>query len=229
MAWQLMSSRTWVLKTIKHSYETETRAYPLPNFTASHGTRGESKENSASVANSVQRTKATVHDYARNNHWDYFITLTYNPKKVDNTDMKEVLATFQKFARWLRSNGNKYLAIPEYHKDGKKIHLHALVQGDLSLTRTDKTTESGQVIYNLDNWAYGFTTAIKIGETVQDGLRLASYVCKYMTKDLTTHFDKKRFWASKGLKKPKTVSVKVVDHETIDAIQWTYDSVTKIV
>lgn len=224
MAWQNMSNKSWTLKTIKHKYETETRAYLKHNGPTSIGIRGESQNKEHSLAQSITRTKSVVHDYARNNHWDYFITLTFNPKKVDSTDKKEVLETFQTFSRWLRKNGNKYLAIPEYHKDGKKIHLHCLVQGSLPLTATELQTSAGQVIYNLDNWEYGFTTAIKIGETVDDGLRLASYVCKYMTKDLTTIFNQKRFWASNGLNRGQVISVRLVDQETINLIPWTYDS-----
>lgn len=151
---------------------------------------------------SVNRTINTLYDLARSNSWEYFVTLTFNPDKVDSFDYNVVT---KKLSNWLivlrRNNPEvRYLGVPERHKSGR-YHFHFLF-ADVNFTLIDsgKTTDKGLPIYNIGNYKWGFSTAIKVYDT--DGI--GKYICKYITKDLCFNTkDKKRYWRSKNLNLPK--------------------------
>lgn len=112
---------------------------------------------------SLKRAKDKIQDIVLCNSFDYFVTLTFNPKKVDSYDVEEVKRVVK---NWL-NNGVKrrnfaYIAIPEYHKSGR-IHIHALMSGNLQLEESGKC-HNGKIIYNLSDWSdnYGFCTAIPV-------------------------------------------------------------------
>lgn len=151
----------------------------------------------------MNRAVNQLYDLARANHFDWFITLTLDPKMVDRTDYSECSIAVRLFTKRLQRNGNKWLIVPELHKDGKSYHFHGLIQGDLDLThwRGD--------VYNLNNFEFGYTTAMKIN----DPQRVATYIAKYLTKDIAVPKGKKCFWASRALVKP---TVEYVDMPELD-------------
>jgi RNA binding exosome subunit len=149
------------------------------------------------VESSRNRTVQNIYGIARANKWDWFITLTINPKKLDSSNYGEVT---KKASQWLKdlrkrkSPNMVYILVPELHNDGKKWHIHGLISNcdELDFKETD-IEKNGKVIYNLDNWKYGFSTATKI----EHSGKASSYITKYITKELcerTPH--KKRYWAS---------------------------------
>lgn len=166
-----------------------------------------------SISESIARTKRTIKDYARNNDFDYFVTLTINPKEYDSFSLESVYKMFDNFAHKLRRrHDNKmldfaYLVVPEVQNETTQgIHLHGYIKGDLNLKiAKDKDNKNikyrGKQVYNVLDWPYGFSTAVKIGNSIDDTLRCSSYITKYVTKELLLQFNKKRFWVSKGLKK----------------------------
>lgn len=102
---------------------------------------------------------------------------------------------------WLQNlvarNGFQYVFCPEYHADGEAIHFHGLCSGDLSLEDSgtvyckgfDKPVSvekalriglSGETVYNLKNWKYGFSTVLKLDGQKE---RTAVYLTKYIVKD----------------------------------------------
>lgn len=143
-------------------------------------------------SNNLKRAVNQVYDLARSNHFDWFITLTLDPKRVDRSNYDECAMLVRLFTDRLRHNGNKWLIVPELHSDGKSYHFHGLVQGDLDLTHW-----KGEV-YNLNNFEFGYTTAMKI----KDPQRVATYIAKYLTKELSVPKGRKCFWASRSLAKP---------------------------
>lgn len=66
------------------------------------------------------------------------------------------------------------------------------MQGDLDLTHW-----KGEV-YNLNNFEFGYTTAMRI----KDPQRVATYIAKYLTKDISVPKGRKCYWASRSLAKP---------------------------
>lgn len=152
------------------------------------------------------------------NEWKYFLTLTFNDDVVDASDVEKVT---EKTQSWLKNQtyriGVGYLLVPEYHKKDKRIHMHALINGDLKVESSgtykvkdikkpvsEETIKRYKIaserilypVFNCNSWKYGFSTAI---EVYGNPNRLACYVLKYMTKDSSNIF-KKSYWCSKNLK-----------------------------
>lgn len=142
--------------------------------------RNYNKTDNQTRSDSIKRGIDKIYDIAMCNDFDYFITFTLDSKKVDRYDYNEIC---KKLKNWL-NNGTKrynlkYLIVPELHKDGA-VHFHGLVSGFFDLLDSGKFTASGQPIFNLKNWHYGFTTCIPLyGERSA----VARYICKYITKD----------------------------------------------
>ena len=53
-------------------------------------------------------------------------------------------------------------------------------------------------MYNVRNFKYGHTTATRIS----DPTRAATYIAKYLTKDIQVPKGRKRYWASRNLRRP---------------------------
>jgi len=169
-----------------------------------YGVRGESTNAEHSEETSIARTKATIRDYSLANGFDFFVTLTFDTKKVDSKNIDDVLRNTQKFTRYLRGNDMQYLIVPEYHKDKKKVHLHALIKCNgnvqaLQLEPTQFTHSNGKPIFNVKAWRFGWSTAISIGRTELDVLKVSNYIVKYLTKETISLFNKKRYWSSQSL------------------------------
>lgn len=134
-----------------------------------------------SFKRSKRRARTMVFDLAMcNPGLDMFLTLTLDKTKIDRYDYNQVVS---KLNRWLdnmvRRKGFKYVMVAEYHKDGA-IHFHALANSAaLTLTNSGKKDKQRHVIYNVDNWKFGFTTATRCyGERAA----ACKYMCKYITK-----------------------------------------------
>lgn len=139
----------------------------------------------------MSRAIQKVYDLARSNNFDWFVTTTFNPALVNRYDYDSCADIMVKFTRILRDDGNGYLFVPEQHQDGA-FHMHGLISGDLDLTHW-----KGDV-YNLNDFKWGFTTATPI----KDRKRVSSYIAKYLTKQIVVPKGRKRYWASRALKKP---------------------------
>ena len=105
----------------------------------------------------------------------------------------------------------KYLCVPEKHQSGR-YHFHGLFAnvGQLDFISSGHYDGTGHEIFNIGNYKLGFSTAVRIGDTLQDSARVSQYLAKYITKDLTeATFGKKRFWASRNLDLPKEYIVEM--------------------
>lgn len=149
---------------------------------------------------SANRSKNNLYRIARSNNWDYFITLTFDRNKVDSTDYIECQKKVKVYFNNLKKRGNpdiKYLIVPELHKDGKHYHFHGLVANcpNIKLVDSGHKDNNKNIIYNIDSWSFGFTTATKIKDTA----RVSSYIGKYITKDLCNSTKgQHRYYASKN-------------------------------
>lgn len=160
----------------------------------------ENKRKAESVRVSASRCKNNLYYIARSNVWEWFVTLTIAPSdRIDRYDYDECSAKVRKWFNHLKERKAPdlyYLIVPEQHKDGA-WHYHALIGGADGLTFVDSghvDKDSGEMIWNFEDWKYGFSTATK----VQSTQRVSSYISKYITKDLCRATKgKHRFWASK--------------------------------
>lgn len=169
-----------------------------------------------SLQTSVARTKQKIYDYAKANsdEFMFFVTLTFDPNKVNSFDYSLVTS---KMTNWLRNIRKKipslkYIGVPEQHKSGR-FHFHFLMS-DISAILIDSghKTKEGMIIYNLEAYKLGFSTAT----VIQDRERVSNYLSKYITKDLALQTKgKKRYWHSKGLSLPQESLDLIPDIEDI--------------
>lgn len=166
----------------------------------------------------VFEVKRKLHDYALNNEFDRFWTLTFDPKLTDSDDELR----FDLMAKWLKTQRQKakrknlefrYIFIPEYHpgtgENGHTVHWHGVTGGYHSTLVDSGVKHKGTKVYNCTDWPYGFTTVSK----VRSKARVSNYIQKYLTKDFVNspvRKGKKKYWNSKNLKLPKQ---KLVDSQ----------------
>lgn len=155
-----------------------------------------------SILASVARTKNTIYQLARSEKWEYFITLTFSPDFVDSYDYDNVV---EKLTNWLNNIKKRvatelaYVIVPELHKSGR-YHFHGLIKNinGLKLVDSGHRTNQDAVIYNIENYKLGFSTATKI----VDSAKACGYFTKYITKDLCCLTkNKKRYWASRNIER----------------------------
>lgn len=164
-----------------------------------------------SIRQSRARSINAIYDIARSNLWEWFVTFTFNPKKIDRYDYSECS---KKLSIWFNHTRRicpdmVYLVVPEQHKDGA-FHFHGLFSGIdyLPFTFSGKLDKQGRAIYNIGSYKWGFTTATKVG----DSAKASSYLCKYVTKDLcAVTAGKKRYWASKNVKRPEIIELDIME------------------
>lgn len=160
-----------------------------------------------SLKKSVAKSRAKVYDLAIMNEWDWFITLTFDPKKVNSHDYELVSKKLSKWLNNMRLNNPdmKYIIVPEKHKSGA-YHFHGLMSS-LNAQIFDLTgliDSTGRDIYNIGNYKLGFTTATKIGNNEF----AVKYVSKYITKEtVQVSKNKRKYWHSKNLELPKTYTL----------------------
>jgi hypothetical protein len=178
-----------------------------------------------SLYSSLNRTRSALYMYARQCNWEYFITLTYSPDKIESR--YDFSLCMKKAHKWIdnckqrKAKDLLYLLVPEQHKDGA-WHIHGLLCNTTGLTFTDSGKRfDGKIVYNLDDWKLGFSTATKVTDTY----KVSNYITKYITKDLCAITPgKQRYFVSKSIPKPKTFTA-LMDPDEVDSfIQEVADS-----
>ena len=185
----------------------------------------EKKKKLDNLTRSFRRTRSALYMYARQCVWEYFITLTYSPDKIENR--YDFSLCMKKANNWIKNCRNRkskdllYLFVPEQHNDGA-WHIHGLLCNTTGLTFTDSGKRyDGKIVYNLDDWELGFSTATRVTDTY----KVSNYVTKYITKDLCAVTPgKQRYFVSKTIPKPKTFTA-LIDPDEVDSfIQEVADS-----
>ena len=174
------------------------------------GKRGQSLNREKSINQSMARAREKIYGYIMANDWEYWVTQTFNKEAIDRYNLDEIMKKYNRRLKYLKTKYNnlKWLIVPEQHKDGA-WHMHKLVSGipkdRLKYTGCDYNGDKKKPIYNwLDTADYGFNEYIYIGSCEpKEKVIIANYIRKYMTKDLATErFNRKKYWASKGLAEP---------------------------
>lgn len=195
------------------------------------------KKNVEPRYDSIKRAKDRIFDYTFSNTFDYFFTGTIDPKKYNSSDSSALLLPLQ---NWLKNRvrrlGLRYILVAERHKSGR-IHFHGLLGGDNSLNLVDSGTKKykgykkpmkdytavrkglnpalGQIIYNMPDWKFGFTTCVKL---FGDPINVSYYITKYIVKDCKKIFGK-FFWHSFNLRKP-IVTYDNVDYFEVETAEY---------
>lgn len=160
------------------------------------------KNNDDNIRRSADRAKQKIYEIARNGRWDWFVTLTFNPDKVNRYDYNECS---KKVSDWLsnirrKSPDMKYIFVPEQHKDGA-YHFHGLMSDLFDVVITDSGHKvKGDIIFNLDSYKFGWSTMTR----VKQNDAVVKYLTKYITKELIGAVKgKKKYWCSRNVERPK--------------------------
>lgn len=185
---------------------------------------GKGKKNTAGntykLDSSLSRTKSKIFELAMCNDWEYFVTLTLNPKYHDRKDLnnyKRKLSTWVKNYNRLHKTEIKYLLIPEEHKDAS-WHMHGLIMGlpiehmqefnideKLPLKMLSEIA-NGNTLYNWPAYAkaFGYLSISKI----RNAESVSKYITKYITKNLLktrVSLNDHLYYASHGLKRAEII------------------------
>lgn len=188
------------------------------------------------LARSVRRARSKLRDYARSNQFAYFVTLTLSPDLA--ADRYDIGTTVKQIRSWLdnrcRRYGLIYVLVPEHHKDGA-IHFHGFINAALPVVdsgtisnggkprrprserqRADLLASGWHVVYNLPDWKFGFSTAIKL---YGDREKAIGYVCKYVGKEMSANGGKigGRWYYSGGALQRPSVSACDLDYDQLAA------------
>lgn len=172
------------------------------------------------ISNSLSRSRSTVWALAYCNPWEYFCTFTIDGSKHNRYDLRSIYASFAKWINNFNSRSGctiRYLIIPEPHKDGA-WHFHGLLSGlpeshltPFSLENNIPLRLKSMIIEDrqIFNWLaysqrFGFVTL----EPIIDLERCASYLTKYITKELhhsCIELNHHVFYCSHGLKRGERI------------------------
>lgn len=128
------------------------------------------------------------------------------------TDLEKTKAAWARFMRLLDRAGAKfrYIAVPEFHASGEHIHIHVALHG---FARVDLLRRCWQIALGGKGSERGaespgnvdIKSQFKKGQLKEARCAgIAGYLSKYITKGFEQHyhFNKKRYWASRGIKLP---------------------------
>lgn len=175
-------------------------------------------EDGNKLDNNISRAKSKIFEYAYCNDWDYFITLTIDPEKLDRYDLQTYIKKLGQFiSNYKKNHGSKiwYLLVPEKHKDGA-YHLHGLVSG--ILPKHLERNRFGYLDFPLYRERFGFISM----SPVRDHEAVSKYITKYVTKEfLDSEKGANSYYCSKGLKRSEVLyRVPDVDHTVFT---WDYE------
>lgn len=164
---------------------------------------------------SFARAKSVFFDVVMSNEWDYFVTLTLDPKKYDRHDLSTWRKDLNQWFRDLRKKGLdiSYAFVPERHKDGA-WHIHGLLRcpqlwdylqpfekGKHPQKLVDGTLEKQWRWWPEYQERFGFGSF----SPIVNHEACCRYVCKYITKDMArvnASLNSQLYTCSVGLKRP---------------------------
>ena len=206
--------RGWV--KIKRINENEFSVYKVPNIKGFSGRPYSSNEGIASNSTKSRFTARNrlIEIIKANTDFCYFFTGTFDPKKWDRSNFRELHSSL---TRWLRRRGIKYILVPEPHKDGS-IHFHGffdssvepyLAEFDIKHKLPNKIKQAlkeDREILNCPEYAkmFGWVSI----ERVRNLEACAVYTAKYVSKSFdneNARFSYHRYFCSKGLKRPEFI------------------------
>ena len=157
---------------------------------------------------SLYRAKSKILDYAKNNIFNYFFTLTIDNKKCDITKDFEIAFEIRKFFNNFKTrydNNFRFILVREYGKKNNRLHFHGLLYIENKDYLKRCSSRSLGTYYRFENLfkRFGANSLIFIYDYT---IKCAMYVSKYITKtDTKKGAFYSNYWCSRGLKTSKTL------------------------
>lgn len=169
---------------------------------------------------SIKRSRDKIMDIVvQNPQLKLFITGTFSSKKVDRENIDLCVKKIRNWLEYMRKlYALEYIIVPEYHTNGKAIHIHGVISDVLPKKDSGHKLKDGRTIYNLITWKNGFSTAIYIDDS-NGRLPVGRYISKYLTKDLKLIFGKS-YWSSKGLRRDTDIELSHSDFVSVPKQQY---------
>lgn len=174
----------------------------LPNHNLSPSISAEIEEDEK--LKNMYRVRRKLFDYAKNNQFDYFWTLTFDSSFDDNDKRIEEMLRWLDMERKRAARLEKdfrYIFVPELHKSGL-LHFHGVTGGySPELVYSGHKFKNVRV-FNCVSFEAGFTNV----QMVRSKEKISRYITKYITKDLMNspvRKNKKKYWCSKNLNLPR--------------------------
>lgn len=173
--------------------------FPLDNGTLPAPREKGKKSEGDDRLRSMRRARAKLRRLALANEFQWFVTLTLDPAKVDRYDPQAIMKTVN---RWLdnmvRRHGLRYILVPEPHRDGA-YHFHGFFAGEVEAVPSGHFDSQGHEYFNLPQWTLGFTTAVRLYGTYSAAV---AYCCKYIGKQDGQRPMGRWYYSGGGLKEP---------------------------
>lgn len=163
------------------------------------------------IYQSKSRTIQNIYNIARSNIWDYFVTFTFNEKRVNRQSYEDCYQALKRYCNYIKKlycPDLKYFFVPELHSDGISYHFHGLFANCLDLPVVKALNKDndplldkkGRFIFNSPDYIYGFCTLTRI----DDNFAVISYMSKYITKNLCdSTVGKNRYFCSQNVNRPQ--------------------------
>ena len=169
-----------------------------------------------SLRRSVERSRRMVRLLAIQIRADRLVTFTTRAT-YDRPTLQVIWDRFHRLVRRV-CGGFAYIAVPEPHKDREHLHIHAAIHGWVNIKLLRRCWHAaicsvdGSARARVASSADGASGACSPGNVdiqyrgkshgLEKTRRIASYIGKYITKDLLPVFNKKRYWCTKGVSVP---------------------------
>ncbi len=162
-------------------------------------------ESEGKLDNNIIRARSKVFEYALCNEFDYFVTLTLDPKKYNRYDLDGFIKDLGQFIRnYRRVHGLdiQYLLIPERHSDGA-WHMHGLMKGIPE--EHLHINGNGYLDWKAYKDRFGWISLDK----VRNKEAVSKYITKYITKEQfgksMNEKHKKLYYVTRGLKQAEVI------------------------
>ena len=172
--------------------------------------RGMSKNSERNRENVIKRAKTQIRRKAMHNNLNYLITLTSRECIEDRKKFGDMVSEFER--RWkLRQPEWDAIAVLERQKRGA-YHAHLAVHGWQKLNDQRKLWQ--EICGGKGMGAINVKPPPGVGKNGHaqwDIVRLAGYLCKYISKAVGENheFDKKTYWHTRGIDDPPVTSILV--------------------
>lgn len=175
--------------------------------------------NQESYERSIRRTKKVIRQKAMMLKVDRLLTCTTRAPIVDIEVFRDITTRFFRECR-KRLDNFEYIAVFERHMSEKtskekyaSLHLHVATKGFVhyNLLRQMWRKAVNDVL-KTDDFS-GANINVRVSNRNKANLfdreRIARYLSKYITKDITDDYEKgkKRYWSSRGIAKPDTYRI----------------------